>query len=103
MHTRIPHHPFQVYSFGVTMWESVERRNRFCREHYMNEHQIQWNWIYDADSMKLPDLTPHPSLVQAGGELLQGLNELVQACTVVDPDKYVVCGGGSAVRGRFLC
>lgn len=53
----------------------------------MSEHQIQWNWIYEADSMKLPPLTVHPSLGEGGRELLAGLDELVQACTALDPEK----------------
>lgn len=52
----------------------------------MSEHQIQWNWIYEADSMKLPALSAHPALGEGGRELLGELNELVQACTALDPD-----------------
>jgi hypothetical protein len=46
-----------VYSLGVTLWESVQRQRPWAGVEGM---QLWTMWVSDLDSVRLPPLTVHP-------------------------------------------
>lgn len=81
------HAQADVYSFGVTLWEMVERRRPF--ESY-DSLQICALWISDPSQLVLPQLSV-PECVLIGGSssadahAFVALQQLVNECTAFDP------------------
>ena len=75
-----------VYSFGVTMWEIVQRERPF---EGMEFYQIVTSWSSDPDSMKLEPFSIPRGRKPEEIALMRSLQELTVECTDVDPDRYV--------------
>lgn len=72
-----------VYSFGVILWELIERRRPF---EDMDGFQIQTQWVLNPESMKFDAPTIPPGLKQSSRQIMKTLCDLVQACTSWNPD-----------------
>ena len=75
-----------VYSFGVTMWEIVQRERPF---EGMEFYQIVTSWSSDPESMKLELFSMPKGLKAEEIALMKSLQELTVECTNVDPDRHV--------------
>lgn len=73
----------QVYSFGVTLWEVLEKKRPYGD---MEGFQIQAQW-YMGQNMKLPRVSIPETLKQPSKDILTALANLVEDCTNYDPDK----------------
>ncbi|KAI8475778.1 MAG: hypothetical protein J3K34DRAFT_480500 [Monoraphidium minutum] len=72
-----------VYSWGVTLWEMVERR----RPHEgLSAMLVCAHWIATPELMRLPPLTVPDSAGGADRRALAALQQLVCDCTALDPD-----------------
>ena len=82
-----------VYSFGVILWELLERKRPFAD---MDGFQIQTQWIINPEQMrfKAPDIPPN--LDPASRRAMATLCELVTMCTSWNPtdrpDFHVILG-----------
>lgn len=73
-----------VYSFGVMMWEIVERRRPF---EGMQFYEIVAMWASDSKSMELEAFNIPKDLNAADQKLLWWLQELMKQCTSLEPDR----------------
>ena len=73
-----------VYSFGVLLWELLERRRPYAG---MEGFQIQTQWVLDPGAMKLrPPRMPENCKTPAARRAVQVMIDLVEACTAWDPN-----------------
>ncbi|WPT13220.1 Mitogen-activated protein kinase kinase kinase 20 [Picochlorum sp. SENEW3] len=72
-----------VYSFGVILWELLERRRPFGD---MDGFQIQTQWIIDPEMMRFKAPSIPPGLDQASQRAMSTLCELVTLCTQWNPE-----------------
>ena len=72
----------QVYSFGVTLWEILEKRRPFDG---LEGFQIQAQWYSGAD-MTLPPVTIPDGLSNDSRRIMLAFRKLVADCTSYDPD-----------------
>ncbi|KAL4440482.1 hypothetical protein ABPG75_003483 [Micractinium tetrahymenae] len=72
-----------VYAFGVTLYEILERKRPFAG---MDGFQIQTQWYLNPESMRLPAPTIPEGVTPAARQILETLAGLVAACTRWDPD-----------------
>lgn len=72
-----------VYAFGVTLWEILERKRPFGG---MDGFQIQTQWYLEPNSMRLPRPIVPDSTPPAARLILDTLAGLVESCTRWDPD-----------------
>ncbi|PRW39298.1 Mitogen-activated kinase kinase kinase dlk-1 [Chlorella sorokiniana] len=73
-----------VYSFGVTLFEIMERRRPFAG---MDGFQIQTQWYLDPQSMRLPRPGVPDGLAPQAQAIMETLADLVEQCTRWDPDE----------------
>ncbi len=82
-----------MYSFGVTLWELIERLRPF--EGY-DPLQICALWVSSPNLMALPPLTVQEGTSTEDRQALAALQALVTECTALDPDvsvgRFVVVG-----------
>jgi serine/threonine protein kinase len=72
-----------VYSFGVTVWEVLERR----RPHEgLDTFQMTALWMSDPEAMALPPVAIPEGCAPREKQVFVALQELVGACTAFDPD-----------------
>jgi serine/threonine protein kinase len=72
-----------VYSFGVTVWEVMERKRPYAG---MDGFQVQTQWLLDPESMKLQAPTVPPGLSGPAKTTMETLSKLVERCTSWEPD-----------------
>ncbi len=73
-----------VYSFGVTVWEVLERR----RPHEgLDTFQMTAMWMSNPEAMALPDVTVPEGAGPRERIVLTRMGELVAACTSLEPDE----------------
>eukprot|EP00210_Caulerpa_lentillifera_P004657 g4442.t1 len=73
-----------VYSFGVMMWEIVERKRPF---EGLQLYEIVTMWSSDPKSMELEPFTVPKDLNPVDQKLIWWLQELTKQCTNLDPDR----------------
>ncbi|KAI3431344.1 hypothetical protein D9Q98_004402 [Chlorella vulgaris] len=73
-----------VYSFGVTLWEIMERKRPFAG---MDGFQIQTQWYLDPQGMRLPPPVVPEDCPPAARLIMDTLVALVASCTHWDPDQ----------------
>lgn len=71
-----------VYSFGVILWELLERRRPF---EDMDGFQIQTQWFLNPDAMRFKAPAIPDGLDPAAEIIMQALCNLVASCTSWDP------------------
>lgn len=71
-----------VWSFGVTLWEVMERRRPF---EGLSEVGVQAQWLNSPYEARLPPVRLPEALDPGGKRLLRGLADLVEDCTRLDP------------------
>eukprot|EP00210_Caulerpa_lentillifera_P002445 g2343.t1 len=72
-----------VYSFGIMVWEIVERKRPF---EGMQFYEIVTSWTSDAKSMELEPLTIPKDFSPIDQKLLRWLQDLIKQCTSLDPN-----------------
>ncbi|KAK9811688.1 hypothetical protein WJX72_008422 [[Myrmecia] bisecta] len=72
-----------VYSFGVTLWEILERKRPYDG---LDGFQIQAQW-YSGNSMELPPVSMPEGLKAEQRKIMATLSQLVTRCTAYDPDR----------------
>ena len=72
----------QVYSFGVTLWEILEKKRPFDG---LEGFQIQAQW-YSGMDMTLPPVTIPEGLSPDSRRIMLAFRKLVASCTAYDPD-----------------
>lgn len=73
-----------VYSFGVMMWEIVERKRPF---EGMQFYEIVASWTSEPKSMELAPFTVPRDFNQVDQKLLKWLQDLTKQCTNLDPNR----------------
>eukprot|EP00887_Chlorella_sp_A99_P004986 scaffold4.g4986.t1 len=71
-----------VWSFGVTLWEVLERKRPFDG---MTPTNVQALWLTSAYETRLPAARVPEALAPQGRRIFRGLADLVQDCTRLDP------------------
>ena len=71
-----------VWSFGVTLWEVLERRRPF---EGLSQHAVQAQWMSDPYAARLPPIKLPEQQDRAGKRIYRGLSDLVEDCTRLDP------------------
>lgn len=71
-----------VYSFGVILWELLERKRPFAD---MDGFQIQTQWILNPEHMRFKAPEIPPGLDAASARAMSTLCELITMCTAWDP------------------
>jgi serine/threonine protein kinase len=71
-----------VWSFGVTLWEVMERRRPF---EGVSELGVMAQWLNAPYEARLPPVRVPESLDPGGKRVLRGLADLVEDCTRLDP------------------
>jgi len=73
-----------VYSFGVMMWEIVERKRPF---EGMQFYEIVASWTSEPKSMELAPFTVPRDFNQVDQKLLKWVQDLTKQCTNLDPNR----------------
>ena len=71
-----------VWSFGVTLWEIMERKRPFEGSGPM---AVQAMWLNNPYEVRLPPVKVPESLDASAKRVIRGLSDLVEDCTRVDP------------------
>lgn len=77
----------QVYSFGVCLWEIVERERPF---EGMTYYEIATQWLSNPEEMKLPPLSIPKDATATDTLILNACQDLVMQCTSMGADRYAL-------------
>ena len=71
-----------VWSFGVTLWEIMERKRPF---EGATSVAVEAMWLNNPYQARLPPVKVPESVDAAGKRVIRGLSDLIEECTRVDP------------------
>ncbi|KAL4522997.1 hypothetical protein Ndes2526A_g07715 [Nannochloris sp. 'desiccata'] len=71
-----------VWSFGVTLWEIMERKRPF---EGASSVAVEAMWLNNPYQARMPPVKVPESVDVAGKRVIRGLSDLVEDCTRVDP------------------
>lgn len=71
-----------VWSFGVTIWEVLERKRPF---EGFSEVAVQSQWLSNPYQARLPPVKIPESTDIKSSKIIRGLADIVEACTRLDP------------------